>query len=188
MKKKLGFAMCGSFCTHERSLDVMRSLADEYEIIPILSEMASSTDTRFGTAVMLRERVSGICGRDPVLTIKEAERFGPAEPLDYMIICPCTGNTAAKIAGGITDTTVTMAAKAHLRCDRHLLISLATNDAMSGNIVNIGTLLQRKNVWFVPMKQDDIVSKPHSLVADFSQCRECLELMKQGLQKRPLFI
>lgn len=188
MKKKLGFAICGSFCTHDKALGVMRELVDEYEIIPIISENAASADTRFGTAVMLREKVSGISGNAPVLTISEAEKFGPSMPLDCMIICPCTGNTAAKIASGITDTTVTMAAKAHLRCDRPLLIALATNDALSGNIVNIGTLMQRKNVWFVPMRQDDVVSKPHSLVADFPLCRECLELMQSGIQKRPIFI
>ncbi len=180
--------MCGSFCTHEKALDVMRGLAEEYDVIPILSEISASTDTRFGTSVMLREKVTGICGREPVMSIVEAEKFGPSSPLDYMIICPCTGNTAAKVACGITDSTVTMGAKAHLRCDRPLLITLATNDALSGNIVNIGKLMQRKNIWFVPMKQDDVSAKPHSLVADFSMCAECLELMKNGIQKRPLFL
>ena len=180
--------MCGSFCTHEKALGVMRTLAEEYEVIPILSEISASTDTRFGTSVMLREKVTGICGREPVVSITEAEKFGPSYPLDYMIVCPCTGNTAAKIAAGITDSTVTMAVKAHLRCDRPLLVALATNDALSGNIVNIGKLMQRKNIWFVPMRQDDVNAKPYSLVADFSLCAECLELMKEGKQRRPIFI
>jgi len=187
VKKSLGFAMCGSFCTHKAALEVMKNLSLEYNITPILSFTAASTDTRFGTASMLKEMVRGICKREAVVTIEEAERFGPAQPLDYMLICPCTGNTMAKLANGVTDTPVTMAAKAHLRCDRPLLIALASNDALSGNFCNIGKLMQRKNVYFVPMKQDDIVSKPHSLVADFSLCEESLLDMEMGTQHRPLF-
>lgn len=188
MKEKLGFAICGSFCTHARAMSIMRSLAEEYDIVPILSETAANTDTRFGTAVMLRETVSGICGREPVITVAEAEKFGPSQPLDYLLICPCTGNTVAKLANGITDTSVTMAAKAHLRTDRPLLIALASNDAMSGNFCNIGTLLARKNIYFVPMQQDDVVSKPHSLVADFERVQLALDTMRDGKQVRPLFL
>lgn len=188
MKEKLGFAMCGSFCTHAKSLSIMRELAEKYEIIPILSEISASTDTRFGTAAMLRETVIGICDREPVTTVEEAEKFGPSHPLDYLLICPCTGNTAAKLANGITDTSVTMAAKAHLRTDRPLLIALASNDAMSGNFRNIGTLLGRKNVYFVPMQQDDVISKPHSLVVDFDRIPLSMEAMRSGKQIRPLFL
>lgn len=188
MKTKLGFAMCGSFCTHGEALKVMESLNDEHDIVPILSYNASEMNTRFGDAENLKERISKICNRAPVTTIEEAEKFGPSVPLDMMIICPCTGNTAAKLANGITDTPVTMAAKAHLRTDRQLLIALASNDAMSANFVNIGKLLQRKNVYFVPMKQDDIEKKPHSLVADFSLCKACIKEMSDGKQVRPLFI
>ncbi len=180
--------MCGSFCTHRTALDVMRELAEEYDIVPILSFTAATTDTRFGTSAMLYETIRDICHRDVVDSIREAETLGPAAPLDYLIICPCTGNTAAKIAGGITDTPVTMAAKAHLRSNRQLLIALASNDALSANFCNIGTLLQRKNVYFVPMKQDDVTAKPHSLVADFTLCTESLADMAQGKQKRPLFV
>jgi len=187
MKPKLGFAVCGSFCTHSKSLNVMRELAENYEIIPILSESASSTDTRFGTAVMLRETVSGISSHKPVTSIVEAEKFA-SQPLDYLVICPCTGNTAAKLASGITDTTVTMAAKAHLRTDRPVLIALASNDAMSANFCSIGKLLMRKNVYLVPMHQDDVVSKPHSLVADIARVPLCLEAMREGKQLRPLFL
>lgn len=187
MKPRLGFAICGSFCTHSKALDVMRTLSEECEIVPILSEAAASTDTRFGTAVMLRETVSGIASRKPVLTIAEAEKFA-SNPLDNLIICPCTGNTLAKLACGITDTAVTMAAKAHLRQDRPLLIALASNDAMSGNFRNIGTLLARKNIYFVPMIQDDAVSKPHSLVADMTRVPICFEAMKERRQIRPLFL
>ena len=180
--------MCGSFCTHKDALLVLRELAVDYEVIPILSFTAAETDTRFGTAALLRETLTGICGRSPVQTITEAEKFGPSQPLDQLILCPCTGNTLAKLAHGVTDTPVTMAAKAHLRCDRPVLIALASNDAMSANLGNIGTLLNRKNVYFVPMRQDDPVSKPHSLVADFGKLRGSLSAINEGRQLRPLFL
>ena len=121
-------------------------------------------------------------------TITGAEPLGPKEPLDALIICPCTGNTLAKMAMGVTDTSVTMAAKAHLRCDRPLVIVLASNDALSANLKNIGTLLQKKSVYFVPMRQDDPQKKPHSLVADFSLLPQTLEGALTGIQIRPIFI
>ncbi len=186
--KKLGFAMCGSFCTHERAIEIMRCLTSYYEIIPILSYNSAETDTRFGSCAVLREKVTSICGHEPIVSITEAEKLGPASPLDMMLICPCTGNTAAKLANGITDTPVTMAAKAHLRSSKNLVIALATNDAMSGNILNIGKLMQRKNIFFVPMVQDDIEKKPYSLVADFGKCKSTLEKAEVGEQIRPLFV
>ncbi len=188
MKKKLGFAMCGSFCTHKEALGVMEELSHEYEIVPILSGAAATYDTRFGTAEALALRIAEICSRAPVTTITEAERFGPAEPFDYMMICPCTGNTAAKLACGITDTPVTMAAKAHLRGDKPLVLALASNDAMSANFSNLGALMQKKNVFLVPMRQDAPLSKPHSLVADFSLCVGALSDAVSGKQLRPLFL
>jgi len=186
--RRIGFAMTGSFCTHREALAVLEGLAGKFDLVPILSEHAGSWDTRFGTAEALLEAVTKICGRGPVTTVAEAERFGPGDPLDALIVCPCTGNTMAKLAHGITDTTVTMAAKAHLRGDRPLLLAPATNDAMSANLANIGALLNRKNIWFVPMRQDDPERKPHSLVADFSRVREALEAMAEGRQLRPLFL
>ena len=186
-KKKLGFAMCGSFCTHGQAIGVMQTLAGQYDVTPILSHSAYETDTRFGSAAQLREKIRAICGNDIISTIVESEKLA-VHPLDLLLICPCTGNTAAKLANGITDTPVTMAAKAHLRTDRPLLVALASNDAMSANMRNIGALMQRKNVFFVPMKQDDVVRKPHSLVADFSLCERSLELMAEGKQARPLFL
>ena len=187
-KKRLGFAMCGSFCTHAEAIEVLRGLVSDYDIVPILSFAAHETDTRFGTSALLSEKLTSICGRSPVTTVAEAERFGPVEPLDVLFICPCTGNTLAKLAHGITDTPVTMAAKAHLRCDRPVLIALATNDAMSANLGNLGLMLNRKNVDFVPMVQDAPVSKPHSLVADFPQSRAALDALPLGHQLRPLFL
>lgn len=184
----IGYAICGSFCTHKQSLEVLGRLAAEYDILPILSFNASSTDTRFGRSSDLVETVEKITGRKPVLTIKDAEPLGPKTPLDALVISPCTGNTLAKLACAITDTPVTMAAKAHLRADRTLLIALASNDALAANLSNIGALLVRKNVYFTPMRQDDVVAKPHSLVADFSLVPEALKAAEEGRQLRPLFV
>lgn len=187
---KIGYAMCGSFCTHKKSLEILRKLKDNgYDILPIISEIAATSDTRFGTAKALVSAVEDICEKEAIKTIIAAEPLGPREKLDALIICPCTGNTLAKIALGITDTTVTMAAKAHLRSDRPLIIALATNDALSGNLKNLATLYSRKNVYFVPLLQDDPMAKPHSLVADFDLVPDALlaALSGKGHQLRKLF-
>ena len=185
----LGYAFCGSFCTHRRALAELRNLREaNNEVLPIMSETVWTTDTRFGKASDLRETVETLCGRPIVHTIVEAEPIGPSGGLDALIVCPCTGNTLAKIAGGITDTAVCMAAKAHLRSDRPLILALASNDALSSNLKNIAALLSRKHVYFVPMRQDDPVSKPHSLVADFSLLPETLRAALDGRQYRPLFL
>lgn len=185
----IGYAFCGSFCTHSASLAALTRLVGEgREVIPIMSECAYSTDTRFHTAEQFREKIRQICNREIVHTVKDAEPLGPATPLDALIIAPCTGNTLAKLAHGITDGAVTMAAKAHLRCDRPLLIALASNDAISHNLSNIATLLMRKSVYFVPLRQDDPTGKPHSLVADMSLIPDALSRMERAEQIRPLFI
>ena len=185
----IGYAMCGSFCTHGDSLEVLRILlAKGYDVQPIMSDSVYNTDTRFHLAEDLRCEVEILTGKKIIHTIFDAEPLGPSRPLDALIISPCTGNTLAKIANGITDTAVTMAAKAHLRCDRPLLIALATNDAMSQNLCNIGKLLNRKSTYFVPLRQDAPKSKPHSLVADFDKTLEAFEAMMQGKQLRPLFL
>ena len=185
----IGYAFTGSFCTLARSLAELRALVSSgYDVLPIMSENAYSTDTRFFSAEDFRGQVASICGQEIIHTIKDAEPLGPKRPLEYLIIAPCTGNTLAKIANGITDTAVTMAAKAHLRCDRPLLIALASNDAMSQNLGNIAKLLSRKSVYFLPLSQDDPIGKPYSLVADFSRLPEAFAAMKEGRQLRPLFI
>ena len=185
----IGYAFCGSFCTLEASLKVLVELKDlGEEIIPIMSERVISTNTRFGTAEHFISASEKICGNKVVTTVDEAERFGSIAPLDYLVISPCTGNTLAKLAMGITDGVVTMAAKAHLRCDRPLLIALSTNDAMSQNLKNIGTLLSRKNVYFAPMLQDDPIKKPHSLVSEQSLIMKSYLAMKRGEQLRPIFL
>ncbi len=185
----LGYAFCGSFCTHAKALRELKNLLKAgYEVRPIFSEAVYSTDTRFGSAALLREQVETMCNRSVIHSIVEAEPLGPVEPLDALIISPCTGNTLAKIANGITDTTVCMAAKAHLRSDRPLILSLASNDALSANLRNIATLLSRKQVYFVPMVQDDPEAKPHSLVADFSLLIPTLDAAFKGTQFRKLFL
>ena len=185
----LGYAFCASFCTFSKSLLSLEAIvAAGYEVQPIVSERAFSTDTRFFRAADFAERVEKITGRKIIHTVEDAEPLGPKMPLDALIIAPCTGNTLAKIANGITDTAVTMAAKAHLRADRPLLIALATNDAMSQNLANLGRVITRRSVYFVPMRQDDTENKPYSLVADMERIPEALAEMKAGRQIRPIFV
>ena len=184
----IGYAFCGSFCTHKKSLELLNTIiASGYEVQPIMSETVYSTDTRFGTASLLCEKVRGICGREIIHTIVQAEPLGPQIKLDAMIISPCTGNSLAKIANGITDTAVSMAAKAHLRSNRPLVIALASNDALSSNLKNIGALLSRKSVYFVPMEQDEPIEKPHSLIADFDLLPQTLASAINGVQYQRVF-
>ena len=185
----LGYAFCGSFCTHAASLEELRGLiAEGYEIQPIVSETVFTTDTRFGRADAFCNEIESLCQRRVIHTLTEAEPLGPRTTLEALIIAPCTGNTLAKLANGITDTAVCMAAKAHLRCDRPLILALASNDALSANLKNIATMLTRKCVYFVPMHQDDPEKKPHSLVADFSLLRHTLHAASEGRQFRKLFL
>ena len=185
----IGFAMCGSFCTHSASVSQLEGLkARGLDILPIMSDAVYTTDTRFGKSSDLIDKCEKICERQVIHTIKDAEPLGPKTPLECLIICPCTGNTLSKLANGITDTPVCMAAKAHLRSDRPLVISLASNDALSANLQNIAKLLSRKHVYFVPMNQDDPEKKPHSLVADFSLLYPTLHAAFEGRQFRKLFL
>lgn len=185
----IGYAFCGSFCTFKDSFEVLKTLKDKYgDIYPIMSFNAYNTDTRFGRHGDWIDKIEGVCGRKIINTIGDAEPLGPKISLDALVIAPCTGNTLAKLANGITDTPVCMAAKAHLRSDRPLVIALASNDAMSANLGNLGTLLSRKNIFFTPMRQDEPIKKPHSLVADFSLIEETLEQALTGKQIRKLFL
>lgn len=177
----IGYAFCGSFCTFARSYAALQEIVGRgYEVQPIMSETAYATDTRFGAAAMWRERIETLCQREIIHTIVNAEPLGPSKPLKALIISPCTGNTLAKLACGITDTAVCMAAKAHLRCDRPLLVALASNDAMSQNLRNLATLRLRRGVHFLPLEQDDPVGKPHSLVACFERLPDTLEAVLAG--------
>lgn len=185
-KKRLGLALCGSYCTFDKLFDAAGILSETYELVPILSETAASTDTRFGTAADNRARLEALCGRECVTTIAECEHFGPACPLDALLIAPCTGNTLAKLAHGITDSSVTMAAKAHLRNGRPLVLALSTNDGLSGSLENIARLMNRKNVYFIPFGQDDPVKKPCSLQADFTLLASGVAAAMEGRQLQPV--
>lgn len=166
----IGYGMCGSFCTINKSIIQLQKLVDMgYEVQPFMSEILYSTDTRFGKAEDIIKKVESICNKKIIHTIVGAEPFGPSTPLDCLIISPCTGNTLAKLSNGITDSCICMITKAHLRNNGKVVIALATNDALSGNLRNISNMKNRKNIYFVPMSQDDPKNKPHSLVADFDE-------------------
>lgn len=187
MNKKIGFAMCGSFCTFQKAIPQMKELKKlNYELQPIMSETAYSTDTRFGRAAEFIGDIEDICSSDVIHTIADAEPIGPRKMLDLLIIAPCTGNTLAKLANGITDTAVTMAAKSHLRNGRPVLIAVSTNDGLGAASKNIGQLLNYKNIYFVPMSQDDAQKKPRSVVADFSQIPAAAENALKGVQIQPI--
>ena len=185
----IGYAFCGSFCTHKKSIEQLKKMrALGYEILPVMSDNVYNFDTRFGKARDLIDEVEEITGNKVIHTIVDAEPLGPKIALEALIISPCTGNTLAKMARGITDTAVTMAAKAHLRSDRPTVLALCSNDALSANLQNISILLERKSVFFVPMRQDDPTGKPHSLVCEFSLLANTLEGALERKQIRPLFI
>lgn len=184
---KIGMAMCGSFCTFSKAFEQMIKLkAAGAELTPIMSYHAATLDTRFGTAEENIMTAENICGRGVINTIPLAEPVGPKKMFDLLIVCPCTGNTMAKLAAGITDTPVTMAVKSHLRNSRPVLIAAATNDALSASAKNIGALLNIKNIYFVPFKQDDFVKKPRSAVADFSVIPEAAKAALNGRQLQPI--
>ena len=185
-KKILGLALCGSYCTYEKLFAAAEGLAEKYELVPIMSDTAAETDTRFGTAAQHIRRLRELTGRDVVTTIEEAEPLGPAQPMDALLIAPCTGNTLAKLTHGITDSAVTMAAKAHLRNSRPLVIAFSTNDALSASAENIARLLNKKSVFFVPFGQDDPERKPFSMQADFTKLAETVEAALEGRQLQPI--
>ena len=185
-KKRLGVALCGSYCTYEKLFAALPALAERFELLPIMSDTAAETDTRFGTAADVIRRLMELTGRTVITTITEAEPLGPKEQLDALLIAPCTGNTLSKLAHGITDSAVTMAAKAHLRNGRPVVIAFSTNDGLSGSAENIGRLLNRKHYYFVPFGQDDPEKKPRSLQAEFSLLGEAVEAALSGRQLQPL--
>lgn len=185
-RPRLGLALCGSYCTYEKLFAQLPKLAEKYELVPIMSETAATTDSRFGKAEDFMARLEVICGRSVVSSIVEAEPLGPAKPLDALLIAPCTGNTMAKLAAGVTDSAVTMAAKAHLRNGRPLIIAFSTNDALSGSAPNIAALLNRKNYYFVPFRQDDPAKKPRSAASDFSLLTDAVDAALSGTQLQPI--
>ena len=186
---KLGYAFCGSFCTINKSLAVLKELAiQDIDITPIMSEITYSTDTRFAKSSEFNAAVEEICGKKIIHTVPAAEPIGPKNLLDAIIVAPCTGNTASKIALGITDTTVTMAVKASLRNNIPVIIAIASNDALGASAKNIGILQNTKNIFFVPYTQDDPIGKNNSLVCDFTKIPETFESALSGKQIQPMLI
>jgi len=185
---RLGYAMCGSFCTHRRALEALRELCKTYDVTPIVSDVCTWADTRFGSARELLEELRQITGREPMTDVVEAEPIGPRKLLDVLVVSPCTGNTAARLAAGITDSAVTMAVKAHLRNGRPVVLAIASNDGLSAGARNIGELLVRKGYYFVPFGQDDPEKKPTSLMADFTKLPETVEAALAGRQLQPLLL
>ena len=185
--KTLGFAMCGSFCTLARAMEQMRRLAEAgYRILPIMSEITARTDTRFGRAADFMQEAQEICGHPVLHPIPETEPIGPKRMVDLMVVAPCTGNTLAKLAHGVTDTAVTMAVKSSLRVQLPVLLTLATNDALAASGQNIGRLLNTKNIYFTPFAQDDPLQKPTSLVAKFDLLPEAVAAALEGQQLQPI--
>ena len=185
--KTIGFAMTGSFCTFKRVVAEVENLVKaNANVVPIMSAAAYSTDTRFGSAEFFRNQLSLLTGNKIISTIAEAEPIGPKGYLDLLIVAPCTGNTLAKLAGGVTDTSVTMAAKAHLRNQKPVLIAVSTNDGLGNAAKNIGMLLNYKNLFFVPFGQDDFIKKPNSLVADMTKIGESAKAALDFKQLQPI--
>lgn len=188
-KIRLGFAMCGSFCMLTKTLRELPSIIEAgYDITPIMSETVYSTDTRFGTAEHFKRELSETTGKEIIHSIQEAEPIGPKKLFDILLIAPCTGNTISKIALGITDSSVTMAAKAHMRNKKPLLIAVSTNDALGASAKNIGILMNSKNIFFVPMRQDDPEYKETSLVADMSMLLPAVTAALEGKQLQPILL
>ena len=186
--KTIGFAMCGSFCTFEKAVGQMEALSKQYNILPLMSQNAYETDTRFGRAEDWVHRVEAIAGREVLHTLVQAEPIGPKGMVDLLAVAPCTGNTLSKIAGGITDTPVTMGVKSALRIGVPVVLCCATNDAMAASGPNLLRLLNTKNVYLVPLRQDDPVKKPVSLVADFTLLPQTIQQALEGKQLQPVFL
>ena len=186
---KIGFAMCGSFCTFDAVFRELERFTQVFpDVVPILSEISATVDSRFGTAEEHRNRITVLCGCRPLLKISEVEPVGPKALLDLLVIAPCTGNTLGKMAAGITDSVVTMAAKAQLRNERPVLVAVSTNDGLGASGKNIMELMNRRNLYFVPFGQDDPTGKPQSLKADMTRITEAAQAALERRQLEPVLI
>lgn len=185
--KNIGVAITGSYCTYEKVFQELQRLAETgANLYPIFSDHASVTDSRFGKSKDFLKRAEEISGRKPITTIPDAEPIGPNALFDILVIAPCTGNTLSKLANGISDTPVLMAAKAHLRNNRPLVVALSTNDALGMNLKNIGILLNTKNIYFIPFGQDNYKSKPNSMIAHIELLTDTIEQALESKQLQPV--
>ena len=186
---RVGFAFCGSFCTYDQVMPALERARARYgDVTPIISEKSAETDSRFGPAHEFIREMERICDRRVIDTIPKAEPIGPKKLLDALIIAPCTGSTLSRLANGMSDTSVTMAAKAMWRNGRPVVVAVSTNDGLAGSAKNIAALLDKKHVFFVPYRQDDPVGKPTSLVADFTRINDTVDAALQGRQLQPLLL
>ncbi len=178
---KIGYCLTGSFCTFRKAINSMTELVDKgYDITPIMSENAYNTDTKFGKSSYINAEITDVCGKDIISTITEAEPIGPKKMFDVLVVAPCTGNTLAKLANGVTDTAATMAVKSHLRNSKPVVIGVSTNDALGAAAKNIGMLMNYKNYFFVPFSMDDCEKKPKSMVCDFDRIEQTILLAYEG--------
>ena len=186
---RVGFAFCGSFCTFSTAMSALEAVKARFgDVTPIVSENSAALDTRFGEAHNWLREMERICDKRVIDTLPKAEPIGPKKLLDALVICPCTGNTLGKLAAGVADTTVTLAAKSHLRNSRPLVAALSTNDGLAASAASIGALLPRKHIYFVPFGQDDFEKKPTSLVADFSLVADAAQAALEGRQLQPILL
>ena len=189
MSKNIGFGICGSFCTHAKILDALRTLKDKgYNIIPIITESVKTTDTRFGKASDFIKEVEKISCNEVIDSIVKAEPIGPNNLIDILVVAPCTGNTLSKLANAITDNALTMVAKSHLRNNKPVVIGISTNDALGQNVVNLAKLINAKNFYFVPFGQDDYVKKPKSLISNWELISKTIEEASLGKQLQPMIL
>lgn len=189
MNLRIGFVLCGSFCTFSRVTEVIRQLvADGADVTPILSFTAASLDTRFGTASHWRQQLTEITGHGPLTTLTEVEPIGPRGMFDVLVVAPCTGTTLSKLAQGQSNTPAALAVKSHLRRERPVVLAVSTNDALGASFVHIAQLKNTKHLYLVPMAQDDPVRKPNSLVADFERIAPTVEAALEHRQLQPLLL
>lgn len=185
----VGFAMTGSFCTFKKVIPEIDNLSKKgANVLPIMSNTAATTDTRFGKAHDFVNTLEKITGNPVITTIAEAEPIGPKKLLDVLIVAPCTGNSLAKLANGIADTAVTLAVKSHLRNKRPVVLGISSNDSLGANAKNIGLLLNRKNIYMIPFGQDDCIEKENSIVAHFDQTEDTMRMALEGNQIQPMLI
>lgn len=188
-KFRIGFCVTGSFCTFKRIVPVIKNLVDlGHTVYPILSPSVANTDTRFGKAADFIKTLEEVTGNEPMLDISRVEPIGPKKMLDVLVVAPCTGNTLAKMANGIADTSVTLAVKSHLRNNRPVVVAVSTNDGLGANAQNIGKLVARKHIYMVPFRQDDCIEKENSLVADFDMTKPTIDAAMHGKQIEPLLV
>lgn len=186
---RVGFAFCGSFCTYSKAMEALEQVKARFgDVTCVVSEAAAACDTRFGNAHDFMREMERICDRRVIDSILKAEPIGPQQLFDVMVICPCTGNTLGKLAAGIADSSVTLAAKAHLRNGRPLVIAISTNDGLASSAKSIGTLMDKKHIYFVPFRQDDPGKKPTSLVSDFSLVADAISAAREERQLQPVLL